>query len=163
MKKYKKGIFLALLLPLISIVLSCRKQEFVESPTNELPKKQVISEWLQQHDKNSSVKETVTLDMISESLDYGSMKAMPRKNGDVIITIPVDDGVRKNLNLNERSALKLMIVQSRTGKLRWSTVVSYLPLDDKKKSSLSEMTLQNILNNEPVTDDGEYKFFNVKG
>lgn len=67
------------------------------------------------------------------------------------------------MKLDEKSILNLLIVQSSSGKLRWSSVISYLPEDGISQSQLSKKTVQNIINGEQVSDNGMFKFIDLKG
>lgn len=67
------------------------------------------------------------------------------------------------LKFDKKTIFNLLIVQNANGKLRWSTVIGYNSEESSNKLSLSEKTVQNILNNEKIADNGLYKFVNLKG
>lgn len=131
--------------------------------------KQRIKDWIVTHDVRNN-KDKQTLELVDKNLNYDEITIETRENGENIIIVPIKESIKGYLNLHaeylkldESSILNLMIVQNKEGKLRWSSIVSYLPTDGKRHSSLSERTLQNILNHEPVADEGMFKFIDLKG
>lgn len=162
MKKNQKSRLLPLLLTVLCLIFSCHKDGMIEDLKVKNFNKEMVSQWLNAHDKNLSTEEKILLNLLSLSLNYDAVETLPRNNNDNIIIIPIDERVKKYLKVDERSALSLIIIQSKTGKLRWSTIVSY-KANDNKQSKLSKFALQKILNNEKLPSDGAYKFFNVLG
>ncbi len=163
MKELRKSLVAVLIITGLTLFYSCRKQEMPEN-LPEITKKIAIAGWLDDHKPalNSSTDKT-TLDLINKNLDYSNITVGSRNNGDSIIIIPMNDAVKTRLELDTKSLLNLMIVQSKTRKFRWSTIVSFVPENGNAPSKLSDKTIQNILNNEPVVDNGMFKFFNLKG
>ncbi|HTM99101.1 MAG TPA: hypothetical protein VL088_10180 [Pedobacter sp.] len=179
MKNHQKILFLALL-PFFTFILSCRKDKLQEESIvyskgkngkqlTSFKEKQLIKDWLVAHDvRNNNDKQT--LELVGNNLNYDEITIETRDNGEDIIIIPIKGNIKEYLNLNakylkleENSILNLMIVRSKVGKLRWSSIVSYLPTDGKRHTILSQGTLQNILNNKPVADEGVFKFIDLKG
>ncbi|MES2652961.1 MAG: hypothetical protein V4663_14560 [Bacteroidota bacterium] len=137
---------------------------------NILPEKQFISDWLKDHDRNLSAKDSQTLELLCRNLNYDKLSVEIRLNGENIIIIPIDEVVIEHLNLvqpllklNENSVLNLMIVQSTSGKLRWSSIISFLAADGTKRLKLLEKTIENILNQAHVEETGMFKFINLNG
>lgn len=178
-KKYNVFLF-ALLATFLTSIISCRKQELNGDPTgysknkngkstNSITEKEVIADWLEDHKQSLNPDEVKTLEVVSSNLSYNDLHVEARKNGENIIIIPINDAVKEHLNnnakylkLDESSTLNLIIVQSKEGKLRWSSIVAFLPKNGQKRT-LSEKTIQNIINNEPVADDGMFKFIDLRG
>jgi hypothetical protein len=132
--------------------------------------RQILSEWLSLHERNLKDKGKKILKEITSNLDYASLWIENRKNGENLIIIPINRSVSSQLNLltsylklDEKSIFNLVIVQNRSGKLRWSSIISYLPEDGVDRSQVSEKTIQNIINGEHVVDNGMYKFIDLKG
>lgn len=130
----------------------------------------IIAEWLGLHEPSLKESEKKVFNEIIRTLDYSKLHIETRKNGDNLIVIPIDNSVRESLNGNanylkfdNNTIFNLLIVQSKSGKLRWSTLIGYNAEEGSNKSSLTEKTIQNILNGESISDDGLYKFVNVKG
>ena len=180
MKDHRK-ILLLHLLPFFTFIISCRKEIFIEESLSyskkksgkqllDLKEKQVIKDWLVDHGRNLKSESMNKLEFISNNLNYDDITIEARNNGEDIIIIPIKDSIKeyfnlkeKYLKLDENSILNLMIVRSEKGKLRWSYIVSFHPLGGKKQSKLSVGTLQNILNNKRVEDEGMFKLINLNG
>jgi len=93
-----------------------------------------------------------------------------RNNGESLIIIPVNNSITQSLNrtssylkFDDNTIFNLLIVQSTTGKLRWSSLIGYNAEKGTNIKALTEKTIQNILNNENISDNGLYKFVNLKG
>lgn len=179
MKKHK--LLLLALLPFFTFVISCRKETMTEESIafskskggkklTSISEKQVIKDWLVGHDVKLNKKDKNTLEIVRNNLNYDDINIEKRKNGEDIIIIPIKEGVKEHLNLNAKylkldanSVLNYIIVRSTEGKLRFSYIVSFQPLDGKKQSKLTNGTLENIFNNKPVADEGMFKFINPDG
>jgi len=180
MKNHLK-ILLLILVPLLLFTISCRKETVTENSIayskrnkgkqiTSVSEKQIIADWIVEHDKSLNSKDKKTLDLISNNLNYDGIEVKDRDNGDDIIIIPIKETVKSHLNLNAKhlkldanSILNYVIVRNKDGKLRWSYIVSFQPSDGKKHSKLLDGTLQNILNNKPVADEGVFNLINLDG
>jgi hypothetical protein len=184
MKQKCKIILFSLFVILLSAVYSCQKKAIEDISPSKLvsssslkqkmvtssAEKQILIDWLNLHDNGLKDTEKKILEEITSNLDYGSLSVENRKNGENIIVIPINNSVKTQLNshanylkLDRKSILNLIIVQNSTGKLRWSSIISYLPEDGMNQSQLSKKTVQNVINGERVSDDGIYKFIDLKG
>ncbi|MFW0714395.1 hypothetical protein [Pedobacter sp. N23S346] len=182
--KKNKGIFFLVFLFLLTFTISCQKKEVLNDSSTKLfsskslsqkmvtsgADKQVPIEWLRLHDRYLKGINKQNFEEIIRNLDYSLLYNENRKNGENLIIIPINNLVIKQLNINkdylkldERTILNLMIVQGRNGKLRWSSIIAYLPADGVKRTQLSRKTIQNIINGEKVSDDGMFKFIDLKG
>ena len=180
MKKCYKIMLFAILAIFIGSFVSCRKEVEEESPlssynlnkkmTTDFSSKQNIPDWLENHKENYNTKDIKSLDAVIKSLDYSNLRVEKRDNGEDIIIIALNEIIKKDLNLvashlkfEENAILNLIIVKSKEGKLRWSSIMSFLPAENKKQLKLSDKTVQNILNNDLVDDSGIFTFINLKG
>lgn len=86
-----------------------------------------------------------------------------RKNGETLIIIPIKSKINEKFELNANYLPNLLICKGKGGNLRWSMIVFYLAEDGKRRDRLKNKTIQNIINNESVEDNGLFKFFDLKG
>ncbi|RZK64075.1 MAG: hypothetical protein EOO85_30270, partial [Pedobacter sp.] len=56
-----------------------------------------------------------------------------------------------------------MIIQDKDGKLKWSSIVAYLPSYGENPFALADKSIQNIMNNKAVNEMGIYKFLDFTG
>lgn len=173
-------LFCALLL----VTFSCQKEANDGNLSDELvslgslqrkmvkssAEKQIVVDWLDLHGQNTTKTKSKMLEEIMHNLNYGSLSVENRKNGESIIIIPINNSVRSQLTarasylkLDQKSIFNLIIIQNSRGELRWSSIVSYIPEDGMNKLQVSKNTIQNIINGERVSDDGMYKFLDLKG
>lgn len=137
---------------------------------NNFNDKQIVIDWLYLHDQNLKSKEKKILEELIIGLNFNAMCVGKRNNGESIVTIPINNSIRKDLNsksshlnLSEKSILNLIIIQNTSGKLRWASIISFLPKRLKITNELSIETIQNLINGEKVLNDGIYKFIDIKG
>ena len=135
-----------------------------------LPEKQIIVDWLEDHNRNLNTEDAQTLELLYRNVNCEQLSVETRSNGENIIIIPINEIVNEHLNftrpylkLTEYSLLNLMIVQSTSGKLRWSSIISFLPAAGKKRLQLLEKTIENIMNQKPVQEAGMFKFIDLNG
>lgn len=158
-------------LAFLACLLSCQKNDLFSNLESESQKifgvgqqsfeKQDLVNWVDAHKINSTVEETSILKSLAQNLDYDNLILEKRNNGDNIIIIPLVS--EKGLKLDDNSINNLMIIQSSTGKFKWSKIVSFLPSSDNAQNRLASGTLQSILNNAPVNQSGLFKFLDLKG
>lgn len=117
-----------------------------------------------------SKKNKEILTLLSSNLNYDGLNTEIKKNDENIIIIPIKESVKEHFNLNakylkldENSIMNLMIVHSKEGKFKGSYIVSFHPTDGKKRLTLKEGTLKNILDSRAVVDEGMFKFIDLKG
>lgn len=174
-----RPLLITLLIILLTSNISCRKEQIkVDTSTNgknnkgktikSLSEKQAIADWLEAKEKGLNATDQKTMQVVSNNLDYDNIRFETRKNEENIIIIPIKETAKEHLNisakylsLNENSTLNLMVIQDRDGKLRWSSIVAFLPADGKKRQVLPDRTIQNILNNETVNEEGMFKFIDL--
>lgn len=180
MKKQQKFLLL-LLTTFLLFNVSCRKEIIPENVTTfsksmsgkkltSISEKQAIKDWLVEHDKNLNSKDKQTRELVSNNLNYDDITIESRKNGEEILIVPIKEPVKDHLNLNAKylkldanSLLNYVIVRSKEGKLRWSAIVCFLPDNDKRQETLLSKTIENMINVEPVQDEGMFKFLDIKG
>jgi hypothetical protein len=132
--------------------------------------KDLLVKWLNLHDRKLSSRQKRLFENIKENLQYNSITIERRKNGENLIIIPLNLSVKAllgenadYLKLDYKTIFNLMIVQNGNGRLRWSSVIAYVPKANVAVKELSKETIQHILNGEAVDQDGIYKFLNLKG
>lgn len=180
MKKHSK-ILLFIVVTLLMFNMSCRKETVKEEAIayskgtigkqqTSVKEKQAIQDWIEAHEVKLNNKDKNTLKLFSSKLNYDQINIESRENGEDIIIIPIDKSFKGHLNenatylkLDDNSILNYMIIRSKTGKLRWSSIVAYLPANGNKQQKVSNYTMQNILNNKPVEDEGMFKFISLTG
>lgn len=170
---------------LIFVISSCRKEPLEDISSNpqtfstktdktmmvkDRSDAPIIAKWLSLHESNLKKSEKNLFNEIVRTLDYSKLHIETRKNGENLIIIPIDNSVVESINrnadylkFNSSTIFNLLIIQGTSGKLRWSTLIGYNAEDGSNKTSLTEKTIQNILNGESVSDNGLYKFVNLKG
>jgi len=154
---------------LLFLIFSCKKDQpinDIQNATEDLAKfgltKEKIDGWLLTH-KIPTAKTLLNASIVHEQLKYDELNIELRTNGDRIIIIPLEDVINEKLKVNKSHILNLIIVQSPKKKLKWSMIMDFLPEGGKLQNNLKEKTTQNLLNNQKVKDNGEYKFFDLKG
>ncbi|WP_199119918.1 hypothetical protein [Pedobacter sp. ASV28] len=171
MKNRSKRSLLALIAVFISLTFACRKNDLSENAEDllrsqktqtVLAQKEEILGWIDDHQYSSPIK-TGNVQFIKNNLVYENLHVEKRKNGEDLIVIPLNRAVNQKLKLANDYLLNLLVVKGNNGKLRWSMVVAFMPEGGKKTNKLRDRTLQQIINNEPVQDNGLYKFFDLKG
>ena len=142
----------------------------MQNPINIFPDRQLIIDWLEDHAQYLNDKDVHTLALVCRHLDYSNASVANRLNGENILVIPLREAVvecfnlnQPFLNLNESVVLNLIIIQSLEGKFRWSTIIAFIPADGEKSSGLSEKTIENIVNERRVEDNGMFKFLALNG
>ncbi|WP_157278868.1 hypothetical protein [Olivibacter sitiensis] len=171
MKKNRPIFLLTLILSITTFFPACRQDDLngeVDSlnslkANKPLSERKKITDWINAHEEGLNLVKKANINLFKANLLYDEMRVESRKNGDDLIIIPIRDGVGEKINLGPEYLLNLLVVQSKTGKLRWSTVVCFLPENGNKRTVLKEKTIQNIINNEPVFENGLFKFLDLKG
>lgn len=138
--------------------------------TQGLVRKDLLIEWLNSHDRGLNPLQKKIFENIKGHLQFNSLNIEKRNNGENLIIIPIDTEVRtllsanaNYLQLDDKTIFNLMIVQNGSGKLRWSSIIAYLPKSGVMLKQLPRETIQHIINGENVGEDGIYKFINLKG
>lgn len=179
----KKNLFLIVLSTIALNFLSCQKTNILDQTYTDLhtsstankkiitgaSDKQEIISWLDLHYGNLNSKDKTTLKTLSSNLQYDKLSVVTRNNGETIIVIPIKEAAIEYFSSNadylklDGSAMSLIIVQGTQGKFRWSYIISHSSVEGRGLQSLSDTTIQNIINSKSVADDGTYKFINLKG
>ena len=171
MKKSTTSL-LAFLLLFTLITSSCRKDKVPESEEVYLNTntetatgltRQEISTWIDEHKTGLNSDKITNIELLEQNLEFGKAKTEKRNNGDNLIIIPIRDTFLERKNLNKNFLLNLLLVQNEAGKLKWATIICFLPANEKKIIGLSSSSIRNVLNNQPVEDAGMYKFLNLNG
>lgn len=93
-------------------------------------------DWISNHSTDLSSNNICDLQTLKENLDFENLHIENRKNGESIIIIPLSYEVNKKLNLDQNYISNLVIIQSTKGKMRFSTIISFLSARKKNKSPL---------------------------
>ncbi|MCJ0743704.1 hypothetical protein [Pedobacter montanisoli] len=159
-----------LLLAFFAILIfsyGCKKYDVADKDlltaktVSPLVAKAEMTSWIDRHVATSQA-ETQSYHLLKQNLNYEAAHVQKRKNGEDVLVIPVNDAIREKLKLNANYALKVITVK-KNGKPRWSMIIAFLAGDGKTKSTLNNNSIQGIVNNERLEEDGLYKFFDLKG
>jgi hypothetical protein len=170
MKVKVNHIVVGVLILFLTTIASCRRDEYYkQSPTDpgtgilSGESVQKINTWLESHKSANSPNKSENLMLMESNLDFPSASIESRNENDDLITIPVKDELLTRKGLDKNYLVNLLVVRSKSGRIRWGTVVCFLSADGKKPAALKKNTFQNIFNSKPVEQDGKYKFLSLTG
>ena len=99
--------------------------------------------------------------MLKQNLDSSGTIVQKRNNGDNIIIIPIKKAYLASKNIDRNYIPNLLIVQKNSGSIKWGSIVYFIRSDGKTQDALLPSTLQKIINNEQIEDNGVFNFFSL--
>lgn len=171
MNKPIRALLLAITLPAMVLISSCRKDaslntepESVNQESSEARAKQKdILAWIDLHKQSYTQSQIKKLESVRNNLKFDELTVERRDNGDSLVIIPLKDQVKATLAINVNSRLSLLIVQDKNGKYKFSHIVAYNSADGSNVKKIKAGTIQNLINNKNISYDGEFQFHDIMG
>jgi hypothetical protein len=149
------------------LLISCRKEVHdTESETMANSKFELISKvnsWLESQKKGLFSFKAVNIDLLKGNLDFAAAATEIIDSRINYITIPINDEIIKERNLDRNSTLTLLLIVDKFGKINSGSIVYFQPADGKKHNALPQNTFTNLISRKPIALDGVYKMLNITG